>query len=137
MKRGSDGWAMLTLAQPDGARLTYGDVDAFGGSTLKEQMLFAGLAGLGRLSPDDIARGAGSLGVELDHSDAWTRAIDTAARVNQPGTVVLLCAAGMQTPDWRGVKPAMLYRMVAALRATGLGGYGRMIAAEAIARLPQ
>ena len=41
----------------------------------------------------------------------------------------------MQTRDWRGVPPEVLFRIVAALRAVGLGGYARMIAAEAIARL--
>ena len=95
------------------------------------------MAGLGRLNPADVAKGAADFSIDLNRSDAWTRAIDAAARADQPGTVLLLCAAGMQTRDWRGVSPAMLYRMVAALRATGLEGYGRMIAAEAIARLPQ
>ena len=42
--------------------------------------------------------------------------------------------AAMQTPAWAGVPPAMLYRIVASLRAVGLAGEARMIAAEAIAR---
>lgn len=133
---GGDAWAMLTVADPRGRALSYSTVDDYGGSTAKKRMLFAGLAGLGRLSSGEIASGAADLGLDLTGGDAWSRAIDAAARADQPGTVALLCAAGMQTGDWRGVDPAMLFRMVGALRATGLEGYGRMIAAEAIARLP-
>ena len=48
---------------------------------------------------------------------------------------MLLAAIGMQTPQWRGVPPAMLYRIVSALRAVGLEGEARMIAAEALARV--
>lgn len=135
--RGGDAWAMLTLVDPRRSGLTYGDVDDYGGTAEKRRMMFAGLAGLGRLSPDEVTRGATDLEMDLTPRSAWARAIDTAARADQPGTVLLLCAAGMQTRDWRGVDPAMLFRMIAALRATGLEGYGRMIAAEAIARLPK
>ena len=53
----------------------------------------------------------------------------------QPATVLLLSAIGMQAGDWRGVPPAVLYRIVAALRAVGLSGEARMIAAEAMSRL--
>ena len=52
----------------------------------------------------------------------------------QQGMVVVLAAIGMQTPRWDGVPPAMLYRIVGALRAVGLEGEARMIAAEALAR---
>jgi hypothetical protein len=54
---------------------------------------------------------------------------------NQPATVVLLAAVGMQTPTWAGVSPEALYHIVVALRTAGLEGEARMIAAEAIARL--
>jgi hypothetical protein len=40
----------------------------------------------------------------------------------------------MQTSAWSGVPPESLYRIVSALRAVGLTGEARMIAAEAIAR---
>lgn len=136
VETGGDGWAMLMLADPRRGQLSYGDATGYTRGGAKAAMLFAGLAGLGRLSSDDIARGADDHGLALDARDPWSRAIDAAARADQPGTVILLCAVGMQTRDWRGVRPAALYRMVAALRATGLEGYARMIAAEAIARLP-
>ncbi len=135
---GGDAWAMLTLANPDfGGRLSYRDLSNYSGqgdAARKQRLFFAGMAGLGRLSPDDIERGASSLDVKIGASNAWTRAIDRAAAQRQPGAVVLLAAIGMQTSDWSGVSPEALYRIVGALRAAGLGGEARMIAAEAIAR---
>ena len=135
---GSDAWAMLALADPDARRpLSYRELSNYAGrgdGALKQRLLFAGLAGLGRLAPDDIERAAQALDVRIGAENAWTRALDRAARDHQPGLVVLLAAIGMQTPAWQGVPPVMLYRIVAGLRAVGLGGEARMIAAEAIAR---
>ncbi|WP_374942270.1 hypothetical protein [Sphingomonas sp.] len=138
VEEGGDAWAMLVLADPDlSERLSYSTLAGYAGTgdaALKQRLLFAGLAGLGRLAPDDIERAAQALDVRIGAENAWTRALDRAARANQPGTVALLAAIGMQTPRWRGVPPEMLYRIVGALRAVGLGGEARMIAAEAIAR---
>lgn len=138
-EKGGDAWAMLALADPDaGRRYSAGDVGGYSGKDdadgVKRRMLFAGLAGLGRLSAEDIASGAESFDVKIGAENSWTRAIDRAARSNQPGLVVLLAAIGMQTPQWRGVPPEVLYRALGAMRAVGLGGQARMIAAEAIAR---
>jgi hypothetical protein len=139
VEEGGDAWAMLELADPDArTRLGYDSVSGYAGTgdaTLKQRMFFAGLAGLGRLSQQEIERGAETLDVRIGAANAWTRAIDRAVRDRQPATVILLSAIGMQTNDWRGVPPAMLYRIVAGLRAVGLDGEARMIAAEAIARL--
>jgi hypothetical protein len=131
---------MLALADPDaGQRYTAGDVNGYSGKDdkdgLKRRMLFAGFAGLGRLSSADIASGAESFDVKIGAENSWTRAIDRAARMNQPGLVVLLASIGMQTTQWHGVPPEVLYRTLGAMRAVGLGGQARMIAAEAIARL--
>ncbi|WP_260598902.1 hypothetical protein [Sphingomonas endolithica] len=135
-EQGSDAWAMLLLANPDVApQMPYRQVSAYSDDALKQRMLFAGLAGLGRLSRDDISRGAEALDVKVGAENGWTRAIDRAARLDQPGLVVLLAAIAMQTSDWRGVPPEALYRIIGAMRAVGLGGQARMIAAEAIARL--
>jgi hypothetical protein len=134
---GGDAWAMLALADPEARRLTYRDLAAYAGSgdaALKQRLFFAGLAGLGRLAPEDVERSAQALDIRIGAENSWTRALDRAARDNQPGTVVLLAALGMQTGGWRGVPPVMLYRIVGALRAVGLGGEARMIAAEALAR---
>ncbi len=135
---GSDAWAMIALSDPDlSGRLTYSQLSSYAGkgdAALKQRLLFAGLAGLGRLSPEDIARGAQSLDVRIGAQTSWTRAIDRAVADGEPGTVVLLAAIGMQTPAWRSVPPEMLFRIVGALRTVGLEGEARMIAAEAIAR---
>lgn len=136
---GSDAWAMIALADPDsGGRLSYRQLSSYAGSgnaALKQRLFFAGLAGLGRLTQEDTERAAAALDVKIGAENSWTRAIDRAASDGQPGTVVLLAAIGMQTPQWRGVPPAMLYRIVSALRAVGLEGEARMIAAEALARV--
>jgi hypothetical protein len=136
---GGDAWAMIALADPDqGGRLSYRQLSSYAGrgdAALKQRLFFAGLAGLGRLSPDDIERAAAALNVTIGAENSWTRAIDRAAADGQKGTVILLAAIGMQTPQWRGVPPAMLYRIVSALRAVGLEGEARMIAAEALARV--
>ncbi|WP_259467349.1 hypothetical protein [Sphingomonas sp. PP-F2F-G114-C0414] len=136
---GSDAWAMIVLSDPDAyRRLSYADLASYSGgagdSALKQRMLFAGLAGMGRLSQSDIERAAQTLGVRIGAANAWTRALDRAARDGQAGTVVLLAAIGMQAPNWKGIPPEALYRIVGALRAVGLDGEARMIAAEAIAR---
>ena len=135
-----DGWAMLSLADPDASRRwRNGEIDDYTASgdnaALKQKLFFAGMAGLGRMSSDDISSGASSMGVAIGEQNSWTRAIDRAVRAEQPGLVVVLAAIGMQTSDWRGVRPETLYHVCTALRQVGLGGQARMIAAEAIARL--
>ena len=132
---GGDAWAMVALSDPDrrGA-MTLSDVQGYGGSERKRRLFFAGMAGLGRLSAEDIESGAQSLDVRIGQANSWARALDRAAQAGEPGTVALLAAIGMQTPAWAGVPPEALYRIVAALRAVGLTGEARMIAAEAIAR---
>ena len=71
--------------------------------------------------------------MRVGQRNAWTEALDQAVADEQTGMVVLLCAVGMQTGDWRGC-PQALYRIVEALRSVGLDTDARMIAAEAIAR---
>jgi hypothetical protein len=132
---GGDAWAMIALADPDARRrFGAGDVQGYGGGDVKRRLFFAGLAGLGRIATGDVASLAQDLGVPIGAENSWTRALDRAVADDQPGTVTLLAAVGMQAATWRGVPPAALYRIVAALRAVGLEGEARMIAAEAIAR---
>ncbi|MCC2976371.1 hypothetical protein LK533_06750 [Sphingomonas sp. PL-96] len=132
---GGDAWAMLALADPRARQVSEQAVSRYAdGDARKGQLLFAGLAGLGRLPEDAAADLAQSLEVPVGAENAWTRAISLAAGRDQPGAVLVLAAAGMQTADWRGVSPQALFHIVAALRAVGLEGEARMIAAEAIAR---
>ncbi len=137
---GSDGWAMLLLADQDAitqlpaATVTdYAPAGAL--AERKRQLFFAGMAGLGRLPGGAVTDLAERLAVPIAAQNAWTRALDRAVDAGQPGTVLLLAAVGMQAGSWANVPPAALYRIVAALRAVGLDGEARMIAAEAIARL--
>lgn len=137
---GSLAAALLALADPAAAGpVSYSLFDTFSGDDdsagkMRSRMLAAGLAGLGRLSPSDSEKAAKAAGVPIGAENSWTRALDRAVRARQPGTVVLLAAVGMQTPDWDDVPPQALYRIVAALNAVGLNGEARMLAAEAVAR---
>lgn len=136
VSRGSDGWAMLTLADPAAGRVSSSDFGAYRSSadTRKSQLLLAGLAGLGRLDAADARTLASGLNVEIGGNNAWTRAIDMAARRRDAGSVALLAAVGMQARGWGPVAPEALFHIVAGLRAVGLAPYARMIAVEAITR---
>jgi len=130
--RGSLGWALIALADPtSNARYAAGDVGAFSANAEKQKMFAAGLAGLGRLD----ASTAQSSGVDIAAQNSWTRAIDRAAAEGRPGEVLVLSAVGMQTTDWRGVSPQAVFHIVNALRVVGLGGWARMVAAEAVTRV--
>lgn len=128
-------WALLAVGAPRPVvGVDAGRIEGFAGGEndeLRAQMLAAALAGLGRTN-EVTAR---TLGVEVGHEDAWTRALDRAAAAGQGGTVALLAAVGMQAGDWSGVPPHHLYRITRALRQAGLEFEARMIAAEALTRL--
>ena len=129
--RGSLGWALIALADPtSNARYAAGDVGALSASAEKQKMFAAGLAGLGRLDTNATQ----SSGVDVAAQNSWTRAIDRAAAEGRPGEVLVLSAVGMQTTDWRGVSPQAVFHIVNALRVVGLGGWARMVAAEAVTR---
>ena len=135
--RGSQGWAMLALADPgEGLRISTSDFGSYqrAAGQRKAQLALAGLAGLGRFDPSEAARQAASLDVPIGAANSWTRAIDNAARRGDSGSVALLAAVGMQTRNWDRVTPEALFHIIAAFRAVGLGNYARMIAVEAITR---
>jgi hypothetical protein len=136
---GHDAWALLAVGAPrrvvtisQGRVADYvGEQDERSG---KGAFLVAALAGLGRLPLDDVNAIASEHRLPLGLQNSWTRAIDRAAALDQPATVALLAAAGMQSLSWRAVHPAYLMHIVAALRRVGLEPEARMIAAEAITR---
>jgi hypothetical protein len=137
VKPGSEGWALLTLADPGAIGPTaYGNLDTFRdvGSARKVQMVFAGLAGLGRLQAADVQRGAETMGVQVSARNDWTHAIDEAGRRKQPALVALLAAVGLQSRGWDSVTPEALYHIVSAMHACGMSSYARMIAVEAVTR---
>src|SRR5258707_12029355 len=47
-------------------------------------------------------------GLALGHRTTWTRMIDGAAALGQPGTVIALSGTGLQTPGWANVPGAHL-----------------------------
>ncbi|MGQ0559784.1 MAG: hypothetical protein ACT4OE_09400 [Sphingosinicella sp.] len=143
VQEGADdrGWALLALASPRPVLdLSAGRIGAFidrdeSLNRRRSQMLVAGLAGLGRIAPDLAERLAGRVQFQLDRPSVWVTAIERAARAREPGTAALLAGTGLQTASWAGVPPHHLFRIVRALRLTGLDFEARMIAAEALARL--
>ncbi|MBW6526624.1 hypothetical protein KZ813_07220 [Sphingomonas sp. RHCKR7] len=138
VRAGGDAWAMLLLADPDGGArgVSARDYAPTGANAeRKKQLFFAALAGLGDVPAADLAAEGERFGVPVARADSWTRALDQAVAGRQQGTVLLLAAVGLQARGWETVPAASLYRVVAALRAVGLDGEARMIAAEAIARL--
>ncbi|RYY46278.1 MAG: hypothetical protein EOP59_03125 [Sphingomonadales bacterium] len=136
VKRGSEGWALLTLADPGDAPVAYGDFDVYGdvAGRRKAQLMLAGLAGLGRLEAADAQRGATALDVPIGAVNSWTKAIDAAGQRGDSALVAILAAAGMQSLSWDYVTPEALFHIVSAMKAAGMGGYARMIAVEAISR---
>ena len=98
-------------------------------------LLLAALAGLGRLSEADAATLAADNEIALGGASPYSAALRRAAAAQQRGTVALLVAVGMQSPRWAAVPAGDFARMIGALRAVGMEGEARMIAAEAMARL--
>jgi hypothetical protein len=119
---------LLAIGAPRPPAVDTGRIEALGGA--KKRFAAAALAGLGRLD----ANAARGLGVDIGRENAWTRALDQAASSGQQGTVALLAAVGLQTPDWGSVPPDHLFRIVRALRQVGLEYQARMIGAEAVTR---
>jgi hypothetical protein len=135
-----EAWALLAVGAPQRVmdvstkRIANFGSGGRGSAQLRAQLLFAGLAGLGRLPARDVESLSTTLEVPLATRNVWTRAIDAAAARGEPATVALLAAVGMQTTDWTQVSPVFLYHIIAALRSVGFEPEARMIAAEAISR---
>ncbi len=133
-------WALLAVGAPSNVvEVSSGKISAYGSASgdngdRKAQLLFAGLAGLGRLSTEQVNDLAEDYAVPVGRQTRWTRALSAAADRNAPATVALIAAAGLQSRNWKDVPPAHLYHVVAALRRVGLEGEARMIAAEALMR---
>lgn len=133
---GTLAWALLAVGAPGQAvpwdAGSIEDIDD--GAGRRQEFLFAGMAGLARITPDTANSMAAGMGVPVGREDRWTAALERAVRANEPGTVAILSALGLQGESWNGVSPARLYRAVSALRRVGLGAEARMIAAEAVTR---
>ncbi|MFN3945408.1 MAG: hypothetical protein ACK4K7_10805 [Allosphingosinicella sp.] len=138
---GDRAWALLAVGAPNAAvDVSASRIEAFRGrdnsrDQHRSRILLAALAGLDRIDRNAAGRLAGSMGVDLGRDSPWSRALISAVRNQQRGTVILLSAVGMQTGDWRGVPPEHLFQIVRALRVSGMEYEARMIAAEALSRL--
>lgn len=133
-------WGYLAVASPRAiSGVTASRISDFGdasdtNSAVRAKMLFAGLAGLGRVAPASVPGMADEFGVALGKRTPWTDALDRAVQLKAPGAVAILCAAGLQANQWADIPPEHLYHIVSALRRVGLEPEARMIAAEAITR---
>lgn len=133
-------WGMLAVGAPGRAvDWSRSRVESFqskvgGENGLRGKFLFAGLAGLGRMTPAEATDMARQLDIPISQETPWTRALARAVAAREPGTVALLCALGLSGSDWSAVSPQQLYRAIAALNAVGLAPEARMIAAEALTR---
>lgn len=140
VKQGSEGWALLVLAQPQRqGSVSSGGIDSFIGADRsagqrKSQFLVAGLAGLGRIDSGAANSLSSRLGMNLTRESNWSRAIVRAADVNNPALVSLLAGLGMQGSGWDRMTARHLYLIVRSLNRVGLSAEARMIAAEAVAR---
>lgn len=139
VKPGSEGWALLALANPAAGAVDTGAIDDFHGDdhsagSRRSAFLVAGLAGLGRLPAAKANDLAGKYGFVLDRQSRWAQAIDRAAQYDNRTLVALLAGLGMQGDSWERMTPRNLYHVVSALNRVGLGAEARMIAAEAVAR---
>ena len=137
---GSPGWALLACAAPrrtvpvESSALSRFHSDDESEDARKSAFLLAGLAGLGRITPEARRDFAEKLEVNLARPSRWAQMIDQAAAVNNPGLVALLAAAGMQGDSWAKMTPMHLFHIVSALNRVGFDAEARMIAAEAVAR---
>jgi hypothetical protein len=134
-------WAMLVLGAPttNGLDLAYGRINSFirrddSPDKVRSSLLVAGLVGLGRInirSADALNR---RYGLGLGRTSSWTRMIDSAGRLRQPGTVAVLTGTGMQGASFERLPAAHLYHSLLALKRTEQDFTARMIAAEALSR---
>ncbi len=137
---GSVAWGQLALAQAGSSvNVAGGDVDSFIDSdnsedARKSQFLLAGLAGLGRLDSASVSDFSSRLDIDLTARSTWSDRISLAGQHGNAPLVALLAGVGMQGTSWDAMTARHLYHIVSALRAVGLEGEARMIAAEAVAR---
>ena len=133
-------WGLLAISSPRAEGVSTAQIQDFGAALsengdLRARLLFAGLAGLGRIPSNNVSAMAEEFSVSLGKKSRWTDALDRAVRLRAPGTVAILCAAGLQANNWSDIPPEHLYRIVRALRLVGLEPEARMIAAEAVSRV--
>ena len=133
-------WGLLALAAPTrSAPVELAALEKFYSGDKSEEsrksgFLLAGLAGLGRISPETAGEFGKKLNLDMARKTRWTTMISGSAEVRNAELVALLAGLGMQGSSWSKMTPLYLYHIVAALQQVGLDAEARMIAAEAVAR---
>ncbi|MEP7131162.1 MAG: hypothetical protein ABI770_08545 [Sphingomicrobium sp.] len=134
-------WSMLVLGAPsaNGLDLSAGRITSFIGrdksrNKVRSALLVAGLAGLGRITPDAANSLNRRHGFGLGRQSSWTRMIDASAGRGQAGTVLVLTGTGFQTFALDRLPAVHVYHALLALQRTGQDFTARMIAAEALSR---
>jgi len=134
-------WGYLAVGAPQSVgSLSESDIENFGSAgaengPLRSRLLFAGLAGLGRIPGASMTSMAEQFEVPIGRRSAWSDALEQAVQRKSVGAVAILCAVGMQSTHWEDIPPAHLYHVVSALRRVGLDAEARMIAVEAVSRV--
>jgi hypothetical protein len=74
------------------------------------------------------------LAIPIGAQTRWTAALQRAVIANEPATVALLCAIGLQRVKFKDIPAEHLYHIISSLRRVGYADEARMIAAEALMR---
>jgi hypothetical protein len=133
-------WGLLAVGSPSKVvEWSLGRIRNYQSNAGKEnvrrgEFMFAAMAGLGRIDAGDTESMAEDLAIPIGAQTRWTRALQRAVIANEPATVALLCAVGMQKQNFKDIPAVQLYHVVSALRRVGYANEARMIAAEALMR---
>ena len=137
---GTRAWGLLAVGSPakvvdwGTGRIRSYQSNAGSEKQRRGEFLFAAMAGLGRMEASDATSMAESLAIPIGTQTRWTRALERAVLANEPATVALLCAVGLQRRNFADIPAVQLYHVISALRRVGFAGEARMIAAEALTR---
>lgn len=133
-------WGLLAVGSPSKVvewspgRIRSYQSNAGSENARRGEFMFAAMAGLGRMEADDITSMAEDLAIPIATETRWTRALQRAVIGNEPATVALLCAIGLQKQNFSDIPAVQLYHVISALRRVGYANEARMIAAEALTR---
>lgn len=133
-------WGLLAVGSPSKVvewspgRIRSYQSNAGAENLRRGEFMFAAMAGLGRIEPGDIESMAEDLEIPIGAQTRWTRALQRAVVANEPATVALLCAVGLQKQNFKDIPAVQLYHVITALRRVGYANEARMIAAEALTR---
>jgi hypothetical protein len=134
-------WGLLAVGSPSKvvewspSRIRSYQSNAGKENVRRGEFMFAAMAGLGRINADDIESMAEDLAIPIATQTRWTRALQRAVVANEPATVALLCAVGLQKQNFKDIPAVQLYHVISSLRRIGYANEARMIAAEALTRI--